>query len=345
MKKPRIGLIARMDRTGLGYQTKALFDMLKPDKTLVVDSTPFKEGFQQNPEWYHLENNALNMNQTQFVAYTKGMNNDLAFDWLAYDVDVIITCEVPYHDRLYEMARERGIKVILQPNAELNPHFENKKLDKPDYFFLPSTWYEEETRALGITTVVCPPPISLTPQFRAITKEPGTLNVLHIAGKRALGDRNGTKIVESALQGIPGVNLTIRDQAREDIENQADMYKGDFHVVLMPRRYGGLCLPMLESLSQALPVLMPDISPNDSLLPKHWLMHVNPYNYTKLRTKRPIRSWSVFDDQVHDAIIRFRAMNQEQFNYERGQAQAVYSKYLDSQQWMKYIYQIMEGKL
>lgn len=155
MTKPRIGLIARQDRTGLGYQTKALFDLLKPEKTLVVNSTPFN-GNAQIPEWYHLPQD-FSKPQDRFVAYTLGMNDDLAFDWLVYGLDVIITCEVPYHDKLYEMARKRGIKVILQPNAELNPHFQLPALDKPDYFFLPSTWYKDETLQLGVPTVVCPP--------------------------------------------------------------------------------------------------------------------------------------------------------------------------------------------
>lgn len=344
--KPRIGLIARMDRTGLGYQTKALFDLLKPAKTLVVDSTPFKEGFQQNPEWYHLENNALNLNQEQFVAYTKGMGNDLAFEWLVYDLDVIITCEVPYHDRLYQMARERGIKVILQPNAELNPHFENKTLDKPDYFFLPSPWLEKESRQLGVTTVLCPPPITLKPKYDPIFKHEGEVNVLHIAGKRALADRNGTQIVEKALAGLDGVNLTIRDQAVEDIRNQEDMYKGNYHVVLMPRRYGGLCLPMLEALSQGLPVVMPNIEPNNTILPKHWLMPVKPFNSSTIRTKRAIKSYTVDDREVVDAVIRFKAMNQDQFDFERANARGLYEKHVKGLDlWMDYITQIKEGKL
>ena len=33
----RLGIIARRDNTGLGYQTKDYYDHLKPVKTMVID--------------------------------------------------------------------------------------------------------------------------------------------------------------------------------------------------------------------------------------------------------------------------------------------------------------------
>lgn len=341
-KKIRIGLIARMDRTGLGYQTKALFDMLKPEKTLVVNSTPFN-GNPQIPEWYQFENNHLNLQQDRFVAYTMGMNEDLAFEWLLYDLDVVITCEVPYHDRLYAMARERGIKVILQPNAELNPHFREPELDKPDYFFLPSTWYENETRQLGVPTVVCPPPIAMQPAMNPVFKDEGTLKVLHIAGKRALGDRNGTEIVQK-LNDMPGVELTIRTQDKDSFPRQEDLYKGGFHVLLMPRRYGGLCMPMLEALSQGMPVLMTDIEPNNTVLPAEWLLK---WDFkSMLMTKRLINSYATNPNSIRSTLDRFKNMNQLEYEEEQAKARKIFADYKKSlDRWEFYINRIMEDKL
>lgn len=343
MKKPRIGLIARMDRTGLGYQTKALFDLLKPTKTLVVNSTPFN-GNPQIPEWYHLENNAQNLNQDRFVAYTLGMNNDQAFDWFLYDLDIIITCEVPYHDNLYAMARERGIKVILQPNAELNPHFNDSVLPKPDYFFLPSTWYEKETRALGVPTVICPPPIAMEPSNNPIFKDEGVLKVLHIAGKIALADRNGTQIVEKVVKDIPGIELTIRAQSEENFINQADLYKGGHHVVLMPRRYGGLCMPMLEALSQGIPVLMPEIKPNVDVLPPEWMFGIDFSSAVK--TKRIIRAFASNHNSIRSTLDRFKNMSQFDYDKERQKAHAIFKAHEESvKKWDEYINQIFKGEL
>jgi glycosyltransferase involved in cell wall biosynthesis len=41
--------------------------------------------------------------------------------------------------------------------------------------------------------------------------------------------------------------------------------------MILPRRYGGLCLPMNEALMSGLPVVMTDVSPNSVVLPKELL--------------------------------------------------------------------------
>jgi glycosyltransferase involved in cell wall biosynthesis len=41
--------------------------------------------------------------------------------------------------------------------------------------------------------------------------------------------------------------------------------------LVLPRRFGGLCLPVNEALGAGMPVIMPAISPNDSWLPQEWL--------------------------------------------------------------------------
>ena len=141
----RCGLIARMDASGLAYQTKALHDLLKPSKTLVIDSTPFNGREQVGyAHWYTHGD----------VRYSYGfIENSLLLEFIK-DIDVVITCEVPYNDNLYRICKKRGIKTILQPNAELNPHILNRRLDLPDAFFLPSTWLEGETRSVGIPTYI-----------------------------------------------------------------------------------------------------------------------------------------------------------------------------------------------
>jgi hypothetical protein len=46
------------------------------------------------------------------------------------------------------------------------------------------------------------------------------------------------------------------------LPNYLDQYK-DGDVLVIPRKYGGLCLPMQEALAHGIPVIMPDIEPND----------------------------------------------------------------------------------
>jgi glycosyltransferase involved in cell wall biosynthesis len=53
--------------------------------------------------------------------------------------------------------------------------------------------------------------------------------------------------------------------------DRAELY-ASFDVLILPRRYGGLCLPMSEALASGLPVIMSNTSPNDAILPADWLV-------------------------------------------------------------------------
>lgn len=41
---------------------------------------------------------------------------------------------------------------------------------------------------------------------------------------------------------------------------------------VLPRRFAGLCLPAQETIGCGIPVLMPDIDPNNRWLPASWLL-------------------------------------------------------------------------
>lgn len=322
----RVGLITRMDRSGLANQTKALYDLLKPSKTIVIDSTPFNHREQDNK------------------LYTDGIiNNGFITDEQARkylkDIDVLISCEIFYNDNLPKIARNMGVKTILQPNAELNPYFVWHNLTKPDAFFLPSRYYENETLRLRVPTYFCPPPIIINPEYREIDKQPGRLNVLHVAGRIAAKDRNGTEIVKKI--NLPGVNIHIHNQAESDLQNIEDIYKGDYHLVLMPRRYGGLCLPMLESLSYGLPVIMPNIDPNDRVLPLEWLTMAR-FN-GQIRTKRVIDYFLPMQADIESKLVEFKDMDNDTYQAERLKAKDLYDKYKSGwNKWFDYINKVVQ---
>ncbi len=117
---------------------------------------------------------------------------------------------------------------------------------------------------------------------------------LHIVGKPAVHDRNGTSDLLKALQFVTvPIKVIIKCQQKAYVEflssgfaipenvelvidtktedNYWDNYKeGD--VLVMPRRYGGLCLPVNEALGAGMPVIMPAIDPNDTWLNTDWLV-------------------------------------------------------------------------
>ena len=311
----KLGIIARSDYSGLAFQTLALTELLNPDKILLIDSTSLN-GREQHPEWYNPEKTII----------SDGLISNQVMRRFVDDLDVVITCEVPYNDHLYRYCRKKGVKTILQPNAELNPHFLNRRLDLPDMFFLPSPWLEQETRSLGIPTYLVKPPIIPPRLYKEIPKEKGKLKVLHFGGRRAAHDRNGTEIVQN-LGHIPEVYIDIHDQGSNEIEDQRDLYEKDYHVVLIPRRYGGLCLPMLESLSYGLPVIMPNIEPNRAELPLEWL--TTAARGKNIRTKNRIETYNPDPQSIIWTLERFRDMSQEEYNAEREKANLLYKAQQD----------------
>jgi hypothetical protein len=323
----RIGLLTRRDNSGLGYQTKALYELLKPTRVLCIDSTPFN-GHSQNLNWYK---------DADYLQITNGFPTDHDIDLFLRELDILITCEIPYNYTLFSLAKERGIKTVLQPNAEFNQHFYGKTLPKPDAFFLPSKWYEQETKELGIPTYYCPPP-TFKEQKRNITKEQGKLRVLHIGGKKAFLDRNGTDDVSKI--NLPDVEITISQQVMSEEDNNMDLYKGDYDIVLIPRKYGGLCLPMRESLAFGYPVIMPHIPPNNDLLPKEWLS--SPSRRTQRMMKRLI---NVYENDIQSIVKRleyFRDMTNEEYLKQVEKAYTINRQIESDIKWEEYLKEIVD---
>jgi hypothetical protein len=321
----RIGLVARMDNSGLGYQTKALYKLLKPSKVLAIDSYPFN-GRIQNLDWYEKPQLA------------HGFPTDADIDKFLKDLDVVITCEIPYNYTLFTLARERGIKTVLQPNAELNQHFRDSRLPKPDAFFLPSTWYADETAQLGVKTYLCPPPIDMNPIPKFKPKRLGHLEVLHFAGRRAAHDRNGTVLVKK-IGHIPNVNITVHSQDLNDIPENEKIYDNGYDIVLIPRRYGGLCLPMYEALAHGYPVLMPDIAPNYDILPQEWLLRAE--RGLDIRTKRRVQTYKTNIVSMRDKLRWFRDMNTEDFAVQQSEARSIFMDYqAELNKWMEYLHEV-----
>ena len=287
----RLGLVARADNSGLGMQTFEFYRHMKPAKTMVVDISKYNNN-PQYPERYP---------DGMFV---RGFPTPNDIDSFLRDLDVVFIAEAAYNPYLYEKARELGVKTAVQYNYEFFDWF-NPAMPKPDMLIAPSQWHftgvQNWCNQMGVkhTYLHCPVARDKLP-FRTINK---AKIFLHTAGKSAAFDRNGTKtVIEASLylksealilvhfQGEQGLahqaTNSIADYARhlelngspnrvtiiqKEFDNYADVYsQGD--VLLLPRRYGGNCLPMNEALSVGMPVIMTDISPNKDFLPQDWLI-------------------------------------------------------------------------
>lgn len=288
MRNYRLGVIVRADETGLGYQTRDYYKHLKPDKTIIIDLSPLN-GNEQHYGWY--ENAHL----------IKGIPTSEQVDLILDDIDVLLTAETPYNLKLYTRARQRGIKTICVENAEFYDHIKYPEFDMPDLIILPSVWHLDEIKnhceSKGTKFVQIHHPVDREQHpFRLRTGK----RTFHTAGKPAAHDRNGTW---DYLYAFPDGTIITQDEAfANQIRkrfSQSKVYTGinDFNVMysygdifVLPRKYGGNCLPLNEALSHGLPVIMPDISPNNNLLPKEWLVPATVTDYFEPRGRVDIYS-------------------------------------------------------
>lgn len=271
------GLIARADSRGLGIQTRAIHDHLNPAKTLVIDC-PSAKPLPIRRDWYP--------NATWINGLPKA--HDFAY-WLP-GLDCVYTAETPYSHSLFEEAHRLGVKTVLHVNPEFLDHIRKPYLPKPSVFACPTRWMFDR---IPDPKIVLPMPVDTT-KIRPHTADKAT-RFLHVVGRPAIHDRAGTADLLLALESVRAdITVTITCQepgyvaslisahgihlpdnitlniADGDIDHHQDLYTGH-HVLLAPRRFGGLSLPMQEACAAGMPVLATAISPNTDWLPPDWL--------------------------------------------------------------------------
>lgn len=334
----RLGLIARADNTGLGMQTLEFYRHMKPTKTMVVDISKLN-GNKIFPERY------------PDATFIKGIPQYKDLENFLTDLDVVFVAEAPYNYSLYALAKERGIKVAVQYNYEFFDWFAYPHYPTPDMLIAPSQWHYADIdawcseRDIKHVYLHCPVNRDVLP-FREI-KQARTF--LHPAGRSASHDRNGTKTVIEAtrylktnaqvvihFQGEQGLahqtTMTTADYRHHaekygdpskltivinELVNYADIYQmGD--VLLMPRRYGGNCLPVNEALSVGMPVIMTNISPNNHFLSSSWLVDA-----TKIGEFEPRTTIDIYDtnpEVLAGRIDKFYNMSEPEFELQHDKA-------------------------
>lgn len=288
----KLGLIVRGDDTGLGNQTRNLCYMLKPDRILYINSKPFN-GNPQHMDWYE------NFQGISSLGFPDNATVKRFLSGLTH----VLTAETFYSYELIRLANANGIKTFNQVNYEFCDHL-RQSLPLPYKWLMPSYWYLEEMTARFESVEYLPPPI-YTRDFKQardtnFARSDTRRRFVHIVGKQAEHDRNGTEDLLKALEYCKAdFELVIRSQypldywiddrrVTFDFENRSnaklyELYE-DFDALIMPRRYGGLCLPANEALCSALPVIMTDISPNNKVLPEDWLVQARVQKQFMTRT-------------------------------------------------------------
>lgn len=279
----KIGLLAYSSQTGLGIQTHNFFSHMSPSKVLAVDLS---------------FSNRMSVDHSRFSGcrVARGYPTDADMEWLADGVDLVFLCENPLNYHLYQACRERGVRVVSQYNYEFLDYFLHPDWLRPSVLAAPTEWGIDRVRNLGVAPVVrLPVPVDRElHRFRRIEK---LETFVHVIGRPTAQDRNGTMAFLSAARAIgPEYRYKVFYQSPGDERAQEYFFPvaqallecGDIveviadtpdhtelfesgDVLVLPRKYGGLCLPVNEALSCGMPVVMPNISPNNGWLPNDWL--------------------------------------------------------------------------
>lgn len=278
----QLGLIVRLDNRGLGTQTWELYRHLEPERVLAVSMGPWSPSVEEHRERFP---------DARVTSYDgQGGHLPMAdIEWLLGGSDVVLTAETPYDHRVYDLARQRGVRTVCQPNPEFWRPTLDPNLPLPDLCANPSRWRES-----AMPGVHLPHPVDRERlPFRLRTE---AKRFLHVHGHAASNDRQGTELILEALTYCRTTpDLTIRTQTklgslagrmarvverrgrarvhllRGDPPDYWDLYEG-YDVLLAPRRYGGLSLPMQEAASAGLVVLAADREPERFDLPAECLI-------------------------------------------------------------------------
>lgn len=312
----KIGLMAFSTNTGLGYQTIEFAQNIDVEKVLIVDLSELN-----HVETHHERFDTL-ADQKKIC---KGIPTNKDCEWLVDGMDVVFCCETPLNFYLFEYARKRGVKTVMQYNYEFLNFFNRPDLAKPDVFAAPSKWGFDVVGSKDWGELIhWPVPVDIQKfEYRPMQE---TKTFVHIIGRPAIHDRNGTKSFLEAAKQLDGYNYRVylqrptewrtmdhfketedallaakktlgdRLEIVEDVQDNREMYSVG-EILVLPRRYGGLCLPMWEALASGMPVIMPNISPNNTILPERWLCESSVKGTFKAAT-----DIAIYDAKVQDLM-------------------------------------------
>lgn len=265
-----LGVVARADQSGLAQLTHQVIDRLKPDRVLVVDLGAQNRGRYDAHRYHDLASRVFT------VQHPDGWN-DAALHGFLGGLTHCFSAETFYAPRFPDVAVSYGVRTHLYVMPELF------RLGSPelraDRYWYPCDTGPQHPMLRGTAVGILPwwSPTEQAGMFRDFPDPP--LTFIHPTGA-AMEDRNGTRAVLAACEHlqyeadviIVGHAQRFGDQARigkatvrrmSRVDDWTDLYRlGD--VLLLPRRYGWLSLPMYEAAAFGMPVITTDLWPQSA---------------------------------------------------------------------------------
>lgn len=253
----RVGVVSPLTDRGLGIQSWEAARHLDAEVLFVETKDPSAPSHPERAR-----------NATR-VRWAQGLDPGIVRPWLDR-VDVVYAAETFYDRRFTAWANEAKTTTVLHAN----PEFWTGR-DHPTLLWSATPWRHD---VMPTYSQVVPYPVT-TDRFTPAEPHDGPCRWVHVAGKRAIADRNGTDTVVAALAHlrqpcelrivvqhgeVPALpNLPSHVQVTH-VDPPADYWRlyDDADALVLPRRYGGLCLPVQEACAAGLAVVMSDLTPN-----------------------------------------------------------------------------------
>lgn len=283
----KVGMLVRGDATGLGELSRTFYKYIRPDRVLcVAPARPWRHDFDIYDTAIPPEIVSSPIPHPDIYSFLDGL-------------DVVFSCETFYEPQFVDIARKKGVRTVLMPMPEYSPWIAAPRTPAPDLFILPTPWMKEKFDAHHFRTVVIPPPIDT--DIFSPTQRNSASTFLHTVGRFSRLDRAGTRLIFDALPHIKSkIGLTIRSQgpvnlpsgrygrsrnvtvtvrANTNMPTSRALYEPSLDVLVAPRRYAGLSLPIWEATGLGMPVIALNRSPESDLLPRESLVpaHISTY--------------------------------------------------------------------
>jgi hypothetical protein len=260
-------MIGRCDPGGLGTLTSEVHRHLRPARTLLVDLDDRGRGVCHETPYVHGD-----IVRVPFA----GAVPDLLIDWLcAPGVDVLWSAETFYDARILRAARANGVRTVVCAMPELAPWAAGApagipSIPRPSLITVPTGWRHDTLPAAQLLPV----PVATD---RLVWQHRTRIEHLYHPTGTAMADRNGTDLLLAAVAHVtrpcrltiraerpitippaPNVDITVVTDPAGDYWAQ---YPPDIDLLVLPRRYGGLSLPVQECAALGVPALVLDPDP------------------------------------------------------------------------------------
>jgi glycosyltransferase involved in cell wall biosynthesis len=324
----KLGLIARADMSGLASQTWEFAQHMRPTKTMVIDVSQF---YNDSTDCNKRTDLGRYPNADTIV---EGWEPSIAqFEDFLDGLDAVYTAETPYGWDLVRLAQQRGVRTYVHVNPEFAEHLVIPTLIKPTLLMAPTPWLFDR---LPERKRMVPFPVAterFTSQSMSSSRPPAmtynvpAVNFLHVIGRPAAHDRNGTFELLHALRFVnQPINLKfcclqagyVMDVLRQfdipshigvDIDESQthdywDIYRNQ-DVLIMPRRWGGMSLPIQEAMAAGMPVILSSSDVYSSELPEEWTVRSRLASSFQARTRIDIHAVDIYE--LAEMIDRFAA--------------------------------------